>query len=91
MLLRTVFPLIDKVSSHIVLLSSLLMLGVSFPSKVELKEVRELYIQSVDSKKTNETLINKLKEANEHTPVLLGYKGAAFIIMAKHDFYPWNK
>lgn len=88
---RNIFLSVNKPLLYIVLISTFIISGFSFPSELDLKEIRELYVQSVDSKKTNETLIQKLKDTNENTPVLLGYKGAAFIIMAKHDFYPWNK
>lgn len=81
---------VSKISFYIILLTFLIS-GFTLPSKPNLKEIRDLYVQSVTSKTTNEILVNKLKEANESTPVLSGYKGAAFIIMAKHHLNPWKK
>lgn len=82
---------VNKLSLLVILATAIILSGFHTSPNIDLKEVRELYIQSVANKKNNEALISKLKDANENTPVLFGYKGAAFIIMAKHEFYPWNK
>jgi len=59
---------------------------------IEINEVRLLYKNASKNSRKCDELYSKLdvKEVEQH-PVLLGYKGAAQAIRAKHSFFPHLK
>ncbi len=57
----------------------------------DIKHVRELYAKASYVESTNIQLVNYLSEKKELTPLLLGYKGAATTLLAKHAMNPYKK
>lgn len=55
-----------------------------------LSEVRQLYLNSAEEEAAAKELL-KLSKANDDTAVILGYKGAAEMMLAKHVFNPLSK
>lgn len=75
------------------LLCLLLFFGTSGYAQTNfINKVRLLYMEATKEKKACETLIRLLKSNNaKEKPLLLGYKGSATMIMARHVINPFTK
>lgn len=62
-------------------------------SELRVEEVRALYWRSNDDKTACKMLCSQLEEVNEteHKPIMLGYKGGAYMMMANHAKDPFKK
>lgn len=70
----------------------LLLSSASFAQNSSIEQVRELYRQSATNEDICKSLIHALQSYNEENKaLLLGYKGSATMIMAKHVFNPYRK
>lgn len=64
----------------------------SVASEPNIKSIRLKFHNSTSSEEVCKDLIKQLEPYNErNSPLLLGYKGGATMIMAKHSFNPFSK
>jgi hypothetical protein len=69
----------------------LLLTGGIFAQEKELSEARSQYSRAVESEAAAKSLL-KISEANSFTnPVMMGYKAAGHMMMAKHVGNPFKK
>ncbi|MCX2839313.1 hypothetical protein OQ279_14255 [Salinimicrobium sp. MT39] len=69
----------------------LLMTGGMFAQDINLSEARMLYDRAVENEEAAERLL-KISEANTFTnPVMMGYKAAGHMMMAKYVGNPFKK
>lgn len=73
--------------------SLLLSICVSFllTTDSRLVQIRSLYEKAPGGKPYCEELISLLKPYDETTPLYFGYKGCAYMVMAKHIGSPFSK
>lgn len=58
---------------------------------IELKEIRNLYDKAAFDEKANSKLISILESQSKNSAILMGYKGSAIALMAKHSYNPYKK
>ncbi|SDL82634.1 hypothetical protein [Pedobacter antarcticus] len=74
------------------LLISLFLSGFNLFAEPEINQLRDLYAQSANSKKSADQLLNLLKGADKNSAAIyIGYKGAAEMMQAKYGFNPFSK
>jgi hypothetical protein len=57
-----------------------------------ISEIRELFYKAIYKESSAEEMLNKLEKTTPSSdPVLAGYKGIAFMLLAKYAFSPLNK
>ncbi|MFZ9955423.1 MAG: hypothetical protein ACO3E1_04795 [Flavobacteriales bacterium] len=69
----------------------ILFLGTLSVSATDLVELRNLLFVAPNSEATTKLIIEKTKDANEKSAVLLGFKATATMLMAKHVVMPTSK
>ncbi len=67
------------------------IIGVSTTQALTINDARNAYEQSIYKKTIGIKFLQEIENNSSVNNVLLGYKGAVKMIMAKHYFYPWQK
>jgi len=73
--------------------SALMILLFVFPfqPRLEIEEIRKMFYLAAESSDKAKDFQETLKQIDESNPLLLGYKGMAEMIMAKHSYNPVSK
>jgi len=61
------------------------------PTEPDVNELRELLLKGSENKEQAKVLFEKVGNYEGNDPLLIGYKGAAFALKAKHGANPLNK
>lgn len=75
------------------LLSFLLIIGgvSAFASNLSVPELRALYYQALEDKKSADKFISIIDETAATMPILVCYKGMACMLKVKYTFNPYSK
>jgi hypothetical protein len=68
-----------------------LLVVVNTTLAISINDARMAYEQSVNEANSGKYFLKKVENEKELTPVILGYKGAVKMVMAKHYFNPIEK
>lgn len=68
-----------------------LLVSTNTTLAISINDARIAYEQSVNEANSGKYFLKKVENETELTPVILGYKGAVKMIMAKHYFNPIDK
>ncbi|MBA3898801.1 MAG: hypothetical protein H0X62_01100 [Bacteroidetes bacterium] len=60
-------------------------------SQENMISIRSQYYKASEDSKEAEAFLEKLSSANEHNPLMLGYRGMSELITAKHAYNPYSK
>lgn len=62
-----------------------------FADDLEIDKIRSLYIEAAEEEKACKQMLELLSAVDEKTPLLLGYKASATMMMANYIFSPFSK
>src|SRR5688500_15858229 len=71
----------------------LILIGLLFfqQDEIQIVEIRKMFYSATESSKEANLFHNKMKEGDRSNPTIIGYRGMAEMVMAKHSYNPLAK